>query len=348
VLADAMRALRHGDTSVVAAMRWPSAGVARAHLPHRWLLELCAAAIAAGNPPPADLVQRFDADIRDAAARLVSSPDSVVRRSGSRAVAAIPPPPASTVAVGVLGPLDVRLDGELVADSHLHRRRVRELLTVLVVRRRVRREQVAVDLWPDLGSAAHNLRVTLNYLQQLLQPTRGRGDLPYFVRADGDWLTLVDNARITVDLWTLNQHLDAAECSDRDGDPLATIEHLEQALPLWRGEPLADLPDTDWAWAERTRLVERYSGAATRAAELQLADGRHGDALRNADHALHADPTNEAAHRVQIKARLALGDIAGAHRALAGCRAALAILDLAPQDATVALLDGWPTAHRSR
>ena len=172
---------------------------------------------------------------------------------------AIPPPPDASVAIGALGPLEVCLDGASIDHPHLHRQRVRELLTTLVVRRKVRREQVAAYLWPDLANAAHNLRVTLNYLQVVLQPMRRAPEPPYFVRSEGDWLTLVDNSRITVDLWVLNRHLDEGERCDREGDPQATIERFEAALPLWRGEPLGDLPDTDWAWAERTRVTERYT-----------------------------------------------------------------------------------------
>jgi DNA-binding SARP family transcriptional activator len=341
-LGEAVRALRHGDTTSVAVMTWPSAGEARANLPHRWLLELCAAGIAAGNPPPADLLECFDADIRAAAQRLAATSSAdVMRESGSRAVESIPPPPRATLRIDVLGPLEVRLDGVLVDHPHLHRQRVRELLTTLVVRRKVRREQVAADLWPELGNAAHNLRVTLNYLQQVLQPTRPAQDLPYFVRTEGGWLTLVDNARINVDLWELNRRLDVGEQSDRDGDPQATIDHFEVALPMWRGDPLADLPDTDWTWAVRTQLIERYGNAATRRAELELAAGRHVEAMRSARCALHADVTNEAAHRVQINARLALGDVPGAHRALAECRTALATLALGPQEATTSLLAAW-------
>ena len=338
-LGEAMRAVRRGDTSVIASTPWPAAGVARANLPHRWLLELCAASIAVGNPPPAELVERFDTDIRQAAARLAtSSPHETTRAGAARAMNAIPPAPRASLAIRVLGPLEVALDGTFVDHPHLHRQRVRELLTTLVVRRKVRREQVAAYLWPELANAAHNLRVTLNYLQQVLQPARRSPEPPYFVRAEGDWLTLVDNSRISVDLWVLNRHLDDGERCDREGDPQATIERFEAALPLWRGEAFTDLPDTDWAWAERTHVTERYASAATRTAELELAAGRHAEAMRSAAHALQADLTNESAYRVLIRARLALGDVSGAHRALAECRIALATLDLVPQAATTALL----------
>ncbi len=282
VLGRAMRDLREGDTSTVASLTWPSAGVTRANLPQRWLFELCAAGIAVGNPPPAELLGRFDAEIRLVARRLAASTDDATHGSAVKALHVIPPPPRAVASIDVLGPLDVRLGGVLVDHPHLHRQRVRELLTTLVVRRRVRRAEVAADLWPELSDAAHNLRVTLNYLQQVLQPTRHRSDLPYFVRSEGGWLTLVDNPRLSIDLWELNQRFDAAEQSDRGGDPQAAIDQLEAALPLWRDNPLIDLPDTDWALAARTHLIQRYGSAATRKAELELAAGRHADAMRSA------------------------------------------------------------------
>ncbi len=117
-------------------------------------------------------------------------------------------------------------------------------------------------------------------------------------------------------------------------------EHFAAALPLWRGDPLDDLPDLDWAMAERARLVSRYTDAAVRIGELQLAAGRPAEASRSASHAIVADPCSEAAHRVMIRSRLGNGDRSGARRALADCEAALATLDLRPDASTRLLVTG--------
>ena len=66
VLAEALEAARHGDMTVVASMVWPKTGLVRAHLPVCWIAELVAAAVAAGNPPPADLVDAVGPAFRTA------------------------------------------------------------------------------------------------------------------------------------------------------------------------------------------------------------------------------------------------------------------------------------------
>ena len=63
---------------------------------------------------------------------------------------------------------------------------------------------IAEELWPDSGDAAHNLRVTLNYLLQALEPDRARNERPSFVQVEGGWLGLVDDAALAVDLWELD------------------------------------------------------------------------------------------------------------------------------------------------
>ena len=65
-LAEALEAVRAGDLSTVRSLRWPDAGVVRAHLPLAWVVELACAGTAAGNPPPDDLFDAVGARLRPA------------------------------------------------------------------------------------------------------------------------------------------------------------------------------------------------------------------------------------------------------------------------------------------
>ena len=49
-LGEALIAARAGDLHTVRRLEWPAAGIVRAHLPARWIVELAAAARAAGTP----------------------------------------------------------------------------------------------------------------------------------------------------------------------------------------------------------------------------------------------------------------------------------------------------------
>ena len=271
-----------------------------------------------------------------------NGPGGATRKAAGEIVAGLPATPTSHVRIEVLGPLVVQRDEGAVDHPDLRRQRVRELLTFLVVHRRARREEITDELWPELDDRGRNLRVTLNYLQRVLQPDRDATEPPYFLRADGAWLALDGPDRLTVDLWELDALLDQAAAAERDGSPAAALDAYARALRLWRGEPLADVPYADWAERERQRLRSRFTAAAVRAGELSLAAGAPADARAAAEQAINADPSNELAYQLLARTHLADDDPAGARRAVDACTIALADLGVTPSPATVAL--GGPTA----
>jgi DNA-binding SARP family transcriptional activator len=313
-LAEALEAAREGDRSKVAALVWPPDGVLRAHLPRRWVGELLEAGRLAGRPPPTDIAVR--------PARTASEAE---------------------LSIVACGPLTIHRAGRLVESTDLRRTRVRELLCYLVAHRRARREVIAEELWPESADAAHNLRVTLNYLLRALEPDRERHQRPSFVQVDGGWLGLVGDDRLEVDLWKMEVLLDHAAQAERQGDEGEAIEHYRALLPLWAGEPLADVPYALWAEPIRFRLRAAYATAAIRAADLLLALDAAGEAGRAARHALTADPGSEPAFRVLARTHLALGDASGARAVLARCQEVLGDLGLEPGEETRGLtldLDG--------
>jgi LuxR family transcriptional regulator, maltose regulon positive regulatory protein len=346
-LAEALEAARDGDLSVVAGLAWPPVGIVRAHLPPRWAAELAVAGIAAGNPPVPGLLHALGDQLRPALRALANTSSPPVASVAKQLLRELPAVPDYHLHVAVIGPLEVTRDGEPVLVPELRRPRVRELLTYLVVHPRARREAVAAELWPDLEAARHNLRVTLSYLQKALQPERDETTAPYFVRTEGSWLALSGRDRLTVDVWQLDALLDEAAASERDGAVGAALSAYRPALQLWRGEPFADVPYTDWAVPERSRVQERYTAAALRAGELLVAVGDTVGARDAAERALGAEPGSELAYRLLVRTHLADGDHAGARRALDACHAALAQLDLEPGPATTGLLDLSETEHSS-
>ena len=350
VLAETLEAARQGDLAPVRSLRWPEVGIVRAHLPLRWAVELAAAGIAGRNPPPYDLVSAVGARGRPALHAISSA-----KTAGPVAVAAknlareFPAAPEYRVRIGVIGPLQLWHDGEELNHPDLRRRRARELLCYMVARRRARRVAVGEELWPEVADPAHNLRVTLNYLQQVLQPDRPDGERPYFLRATRDWLELAVDDQLEVDAWELDASLDQAEAADRAGAIAEALTAYRGALPLWRGEPYEDAPYAPWAEPSGTRLRSRYVIAAVRAGELFLAASAPNDARDAADHAIIADPTSEPVFRLLARSHLANDDLSSPRAALERCRAALAELDAAPDATTAALfVRCHPTADRRR
>jgi DNA-binding SARP family transcriptional activator len=333
VLARALACARDGDLSGAAELVWPDVGVVRAHLPLPWVVEIAAAGRAAANPPPDGFLDGIAGSARPHLRALAERAVSPIAAAARALLAELPAVPPYRVRIGVVGPLELRRDDAAVAHPDLRRRRVRELLSVLAARRRVRREEVADELWPDLDDPGRNLRVTLNYLQRVLQPDRADGDPPFFVRAEGAWLVLSAGDHLAVDVWELDARLDEADAAERANAPRAALAAYRAVLPIWRGEPFADAPDGLWVLGERARLRSRYVHAALRAGELLLADGDPDGAREAARRAITADPVVEATYQLLARAHLAEGDPGGAGRAVEECRAALAELGLEPTNA---------------
>jgi DNA-binding SARP family transcriptional activator len=191
-------------------------------------------------------------------------------------------------------------------------------------------------LWPDFDekSVSSNLRMTLSYLQNLLEPQRGRGDAPWFLQQDGGVLRLRAVDHLTVDAWELDDALDAADEAATAGATTSELAHLERAIALWRGDLLDDIAGEEWAEPLREHARRRFVRAAVRGGELLVAGGRPTEAVLAAEKALAADPWCEPAIRLTVAAHLAAGDRSAARTAFdTGCKA-LAELGISPEPAT--------------
>lgn len=68
---------------------------------------------------------------------------------------------------------------------------------------------------------------------------------------------------------------DEATRARANGDPMAALGFLDDALSLWRGEPFSELDDVDWARGEIERLHQDRLEMLEERWEVSLALGRH-------------------------------------------------------------------------
>ncbi len=347
VARDASRALlgaRRGGLGT--ATRLPSPAEVYTALPLPWSVELAARAHAAANPAgrllAQGLVDRLGFVVEEELRRLTTAGagDEAVTRGADRLLHEIPFPPRHTTRVEVLGPLRVLVDGEPVERPEHRRARVRELLEVLVLLRQLRRERAADLLWPALapGDAARNLRVTLTHLRRLLEPAREQGTSGYHVRVEGDHLRLVTSHRLTVDLWDVDELLNAAARAERVGDGNARARHLDGVLQCWRGEPLGDLDRLDELVPEVQHVRERLIDATLALGEASLAAGDAPGTETCAERVLSVDPYAERALRLLIAAQVHRGDRRLIDAAVTRALSALQELAVEPQPETSIVL----------
>ena len=180
----------------------------------------------------------------------------------------------------ILGPIEALLDDGAAA---LGAPKQRGLLALLLVNRRrvVTAEQLIDGLWGEAppASALQSLQVYVHGLRRAIGADRietaGRG---YRAVVGEDEL----------DLDRFERALERGRAALRAGRPEDAADDLREALAVWRGPALADLPEETRRAAEADRLDELRLTALELRYEAELACGRH-DAVVPELEALTAD-----------------------------------------------------------
>jgi ABC-type transport system substrate-binding protein/DNA-binding SARP family transcriptional activator len=172
---------------------------------------------------------------------------------------------------GVLGPLEVRLDGAAV---RVGGPRQRALLGLLLchANRVVSRDQLIEELLGDQPAATADrmLRVQVSRLRKALGDGNGQPRLE--ARPPGYLLRVEDGE---LDLHAFEQQITAGRQALADGDPARAAGLLREAESLWRGRPLADLEFESFARLEVRRLEALRMQVAEDRIDAELALGRH-------------------------------------------------------------------------
>jgi predicted ATPase/DNA-binding SARP family transcriptional activator len=167
----------------------------------------------------------------------------------------------------ILGPIQAVLDDQPAA---LGAPKQRGLLALLLVNRRrvVTAEQLIDGLWGEEppASAVQSLQVYVHGLRRALGAERietaGRG---YRVVVGDDEL----------DLDRFERTLERGRAALEAGRAEDAADDLREALAVWRGPALADLPEETRRAAEAERLEELRFGALELRYDAELACGRH-------------------------------------------------------------------------
>ena len=202
------------------------------------------------------------------------------------------------LAVGVLGPLDVRVGGEPVTLPGVRQRALLVALTLgrgTVVSADVLTGQVFDGA--DAGSRSA-LQTCVKRLRQALGAAAAR----IHTHPPG---YLLDVSAIDADRFT-------ALLVDRSGEsPADVLDRLDAALGLWRGPAYAEFAD-GFARGEAARLEHLRASARERRVEVLLDLGRADDAVAAATGMVAADPGRERAVALLVTGLAASGRIPAA------------------------------------
>jgi DNA-binding SARP family transcriptional activator/predicted ATPase/class 3 adenylate cyclase len=191
------------------------------------------------------------------------------------------------VEFGVLGPLHVRIDGN-VAQLGGHRQRALLAILALHANEPVSTDRLIDELWGENppARAVHTVQVFVSRLRAALGPAGSR----LVTRSPGYALELdseeIDTARC-------ERLYDAARSALNIGDAARAHALLTDAQSLWRGPPLADFTYEPFAQATIARLAELRLSCREELIEAQLALGRHAEAVSDLEELVREHPVRE-------------------------------------------------------
>ncbi|WP_158545976.1 BTAD domain-containing putative transcriptional regulator [Blastococcus sp. TF02A-30] len=194
----------------------------------------------------------------------------------------------------VLGPLEVTgPDGRPVDVGGA---KPRALLTLLLADagRAVGVDRIIGALWGDEPppTVTGTLQAYVSHLRRVLEPERGPRQAPsvlltrppgYLLNAGPEELDLLRFARLVED----------GDAAVGSGDPAGGVALLDEALALWRGEPLAELGDSPAATSDRLRLTELRVRARERRCDALTAVGRPEQAVADLQQLVAEHPLRE-------------------------------------------------------
>ena len=196
----------------------------------------------------------------------------------------------------LLGPMEVSIDGEAVKlPGSAERALMAQLL--LVPGRTIPATMLVDRLWSESTlpvDPMNALQIRVSKLRRALTAVGVDG----VVERDGvGYRASVDPTQ--VDAVDFERRLRAARAAGAEAaagqeySP-ALLGMFDDALALWRGEPLSDFATEHWAIAEAARLTELRLAAVTERAQVALALGRHREVAGDLEPVVAEDPTLES------------------------------------------------------
>jgi len=305
-----------------------------------------------GAEPAAARVEVLIGRLPDADGTERSTARDAVRSLRRRGIPTTEPRPVGVdgglVAIRVLGPFAVSVDGDEVPLTAWRSKQARTLVKILAAQRGrvLTRARLCDLLWPDDDPArtGHRLSVLLATVRGVLDPDKA-WPVDRYLTAD-QWGVRLALGAVTLDADELLRDAAHATALLEAGDTHRAREVLTHVDQLHQGEAFEDECD-EWADALREEVRSAWMRSVRRLATLQSRQGRGAEAVGIFVRLLAIDPYDEQVHRALVRTLVNAGRHGEARRAFQRWCRAMSEIDAPPPDPhTVEPDPPDPTARR--
>lgn len=240
---------------------------------------------------------------------------------------------APTVTIRALGVFQVSRDGTPIPTTAWQSRKARDLLKILVARRRpTPRDALMELLWPeaDPAKSGNRLSVLLSLLRDVLAPSHADQNGPGPLVTDGAAVWL-DPTQVSIDVEEFLTLANDALAADAARESPTTTARLAAAAAAFTGDFLEDDPYQDWA-AALAEEVRATHIAVLRALTRRLRQASDVDGVvRCSLRLLEQDPYDEPVHLDLVTALLEAGRPGEARRHYQTYRRRMEEMGIEPQ-----------------
>ncbi|MEV5571328.1 BTAD domain-containing putative transcriptional regulator [Spirillospora sp. NPDC052269] len=225
----------------------------------------------------------------------------------------------------LFGPLEAVAAGRGALDLGTRKQRALVAMLALEPGRVVSLDRLIDELWagePPAG-ATRTLQAYIAPLRKTLEPDRPPRTPPkVLLTREPGYLLAVPPGRI--DLWRFTAEAEDGRAALARGEHRQAAETLERALGLWRGEPLGEFAEEEFARPVVTRLTETRTAALENLYDARLALGDDASLVGGLEDLAESEPYRERAWSLLVLALYRAGRQADALAALRRVRTRLA------------------------
>jgi ATP/maltotriose-dependent transcriptional regulator MalT/DNA-binding SARP family transcriptional activator len=203
------------------------------------------------------------------------------------------------IQVQALGDVKIRRNGELLPATIWRSNRARALFFYILLHKRVRKESIGLDFWPDFsaGKVSSNFHATLWRVRQAL----GFRDSVIF---EEEQYRLHPSIKVWFDVDEFQNYIRLAQNGKLTSASRAEL--LRQAVQLYQGPYLLDVY-MDWADKFRDEMRNAYLESLASLAGLESKSKRYGESRRLYEKIVAVDPYRDEIHLELMKCLNLLG-----------------------------------------